>query len=55
VGGDRPRVFLVYPAVGILARIASGTVLADHRDAVARTVRVLPDRVPAAVAVFAPR
>lgn len=49
------RVFLVYPAVGALARTGPGTVPPDHPDAVARTVRVFPDRVPAAVAVFGPR
>jgi len=49
------RVFLVYPAVAVFARLGPGTVLPDHRDAVARTVRTFPDRVPTRVAVFAPR
>lgn len=49
------RVFLVFPAVGTLGRTAPGTVPAGHPGAVARTVRVFPDRVPAGVAVFAPR
>lgn len=49
------RVFLVYPAVAVFARLGPGTVLPDHRDAVARTVWTFPDRVPTRVAVFAPR
>ncbi len=53
--GRGRRVFLVYPAVRVFARLGPGTVLPDHRDAVARTVRTFPDRVPTRVAVFAPR